>query len=61
MKGEQCHGPSDLARVHVALSAVCRATVQNCVLSHHVQVGEGATLRDCYVGPQFAIPQGSGC
>ena len=37
-----------------------RATVQNCVLSHHVEVGEGVTLRDCYVGPRFVIPQGSG-
>ena len=37
----------------------CRATVQNCVLSRHAQVGEGATLRDCYTGPQFVIPQGS--
>ena len=38
----------------------CRATVQNCVLSHHVEVGEGATLKECYLGPGYTITQGSG-
>lgn len=35
--------------------------LSNVIVSSNAQIGEGATLKDCMVGPKYQVQAGGGC